>query len=144
MGSRRKSREVALQLLYMREFSDFDVDAALDHFWRDGELDDKVIAFARHLVVGTLQYRDDIDDFIARSSEHWRLDRMAFIDRNVMRIAVFEFLYMPSTPKKVVINEAIEVAKRYSTGESTQFVNGILDNIRKILDAETDEAPAAN
>lgn len=136
MGSRRKSREVALQLLYMREFTGGDVDEMLIHFWRDGELDDRIISFARDLILGTLDRKDDIDRMIAESSEHWRLDRMALIDRNVMRLAVYEFIYTPSTPKKVVINEAIEIAKRFSSEESTQFVNGILDNIRmKIEDS---------
>jgi N utilization substance protein B len=137
MGSRRKSREVALQLLYMWEFASGDIDRALSHFWREGELDDKVVSFARNLALGTINNLEDIDKYITDSSEHWRLDRMALIDRNVMRMAVYEFLYTPSTPRKVVINEAIEVAKRFSTEESTQFVNGILDNIRKRI--ETDD-----
>lgn len=136
MGSRRKSREVALQLLYMCEFNAGDVDKMLMHFWRDGELDDRIISFARDLIVGTLDCKNDIDRLIAESSEHWRLDRMALIDRNVMRLAVYEFIYTPSTPKKVVINEAIEIAKRFSSEESTQFVNGILDNIRMKIEAK--------
>ena len=140
MGSRRKSREVALQLLYMCEFSDQNLEDALVHFWREGELDDRIIDFTRHLTEGTLKHKEDIDTFISKSSEHWRLDRMALIDRNVMRMAVYEFLYTPETPRKVVINEAIEVAKRFSTEESTQFVNGILDNIRKKLNEEDEKA----
>ena len=121
----------------MREFEDCEVEFALGHFWRDGELPDRVSSFARQLVLGTLEHIKDIDDLISKSSEHWRLDRMAIIDRNVMRMAVYEFLYTPDTPKKVVINEAIEIAKRYSTEESTQFVNGILDNIRKQIESES-------
>lgn len=136
MGSRRKSREVALQLLYMYEFSDQNMDDVLSHFWREGELDERILGFTRHLTEGTLKHKEDIDAFITESSEHWRLDRMALIDRNVMRMAVYEFLYTPETPRKVVINEAIEVAKRFSTEESTQFVNGILDNIRKMLNSK--------
>lgn len=136
MGSRRKSREVALQLLYMNEVSGGDVAEALKRFWRAGELDERGTEFTLFLVYGAIEHKKDIDRLIEKSSEHWRLDRMAIVDRNVMRIAVFEFLFTPETPKKVVINEAIEVAKRFSTEESTQFVNGVLDNIRKSLEQE--------
>ena len=134
MGSRRKAREVVLQLLYQHEFNVGQVEEALAHFWRPGELDAKVQTFIRELVIGTIEHRDEIDNFISDSSDHWRLNRMALVDRNIMRMAVYEFLYIPETPKKVVINEAIEIAKRFSSSESTQFINGVLDNIRKIID----------
>ena len=104
---------------------------AMDHFWRPGELDPKAREFARELVEGTIEKRAELDDFIAGSSDNWRLNRMALVDRNIMRMAVYEFLFIPETPKKVVINEAIEIAKRFSSGESTQFINGVLDSIRK-------------
>jgi N utilization substance protein B len=134
MGSRRKAREVALQLLYLHEFNPGQVEEAITHFWRPGELEQKVIAFTLQLVHGTIERRDELDSFISNSSDHWRLDRMALVDRNIMRMAVYEFLYIPETPKKVVINEAIEIAKRFSSSESTQFINGVLDNIRKIVE----------
>jgi N utilization substance protein B len=134
MGSRRKAREVALQLLYLHEFNPEQVEEALNHFWRPGELDAKVVAFTRQLVWGTVERKEELDRFIGESSDHWRLDRMALVDRNIMRMAVYEFLFIPDTPKKVVINEAIEIAKRFSSGESTQFINGVLDNIRKIIE----------
>lgn len=139
MGSRRKAREIALQLLYMWEFGNTDVEGALKHFWRQGEVGEKVKDFARRIVRGCVEHFETIDALLVESSEHWRLERMAAIDRNIMRLAVFEFLFTPETPKKVVINEAIEIAKRFSTDESTQFINGILDNIRKrVEDGTTD------
>lgn len=135
-GSRRKSREVALQVLYLLEFQQMSVDEALAHFWREGELDPKLVEFSKDLIAGTRENAEHIDNFIGESSEHWRLDRMALIDRNIMRMAVFEFLFTPKTPRKVVINEALEIAKRFSGQESTQFINGILDNIRLKLDGQ--------
>lgn len=141
MGSRRKSREVAIQILYLLEYQDVKVDEALSHFWREDELDSKTVEFARDLIFGTRKQREYLDRYINESSDHWRLDRMALIDRNIMRMAVYEFLFTPDTPPKVVINEAIELAKRFSSEESTQFVNGILDNIRKNLDHEKKDRP---
>jgi N utilization substance protein B len=136
MGSRRKAREVALQLLYQNEFNPGGIEESLGHFWREGELDDKAQEFARGLVQGALAKKELLDRLISESSENWRLNRMAIIDRNIMRLAVYEFLFTPDTPKKVVINEAIEIAKRFGTEDSTQFINGILDNIRKQLEAK--------
>ncbi len=135
MGSRRKSREVALQVLYLWEISSGDVERAVKHFWREGELDEKVSQFALELIHGTIANSEKLDKLLESSSENWRLDRMAIIDRNVMRMAVYEFLFMSDTPAKVVINEAIEIVKRFSTSESTQFVNGLLDNIRKKIES---------
>lgn len=136
MGSRRKAREVALQLLYQNEYNPGWIEEALGHFWREGELEVKAIAFASELVLGTLDNLETIDRRLAGSSDNWRLSRMAIIDRNIMRLAVYEFLFTPETPKKVVINEAIEIAKRFGTEDSTQFVNGVLDNIRREIEAE--------
>ena len=136
MGSRRKAREVALQLLYLHEFDDGQVEKALAHFWRPRELDENAVEFARRLVMGVIENLEAVDSNIAESSEHWRLSRMALVDRNIMRLAVYEFLFTPETPKKVVINEALEIAKRFSSEESTQFINGILDNIRKRVEAK--------
>ena len=136
MGSRRKAREVALQLLYLHEFDDGQAERALAHFWRPGELDERALGFARRLVAGVIENLEALDRNIAESSEHWRLSRMALVDRNIMRLAVYEFIFTPETPKKVAINEALEIAKRFSGEESTQFINGILDNIRKRVEAK--------
>ena len=94
-----------------------------------------VLDFARQLVKGTVEHVEEIDRLIQRHAEHWRLDRMATVDRNLLRMAVQEFLYDEETPKTVVINEAIEIARRFSTQESPQFINGILDSIKKELES---------
>ena len=93
-----------------------------------------VLDFALQLVTGTVEHVEEIDRLIQRHAEHWRLDRMATVDRNLLRLATQEFLYDKETPKTVVINEAIEIARRFSSQESPQFINGILDSIKKELE----------
>ena len=94
-----------------------------------------IVDFARQLVMGTVDHVEQIDELIRRHAEHWRLDRMATVDRNLLRLATHEFLYGKETPKTVVINEAIEIARRFSAQESPQFINGVLDSIKKELEA---------
>lgn len=96
----------------------------------------EVEEFARRLAFGTLAHREEIDELISSHADNWRLPRMAVVDRNILRMGVYEFLYEPETPKKVVINEAIEIAKRYGSTESAQFVNGVLDAVRRSLERE--------
>jgi N utilization substance protein B len=93
-----------------------------------------IVTFARQLVSGTVAHVEQIDELIRRHAEHWRLDRMAIVDRNILRVSVEEFLFDKETPKTVVINEAIEIARRFSAQESPQFINGILDSIKKELE----------
>ena len=93
-----------------------------------------VVEFATLLVNRTVEHLEEIDTFIQRHAEHWRLDRMAIVDRNLLRLATQEFIYDKETPKTVVINEAIEIARRFSSQESPQFINGILDSIKKELE----------
>jgi transcription antitermination protein NusB len=93
-----------------------------------------IVNFARQLVSGTVAHVEQIDELIRRHAENWRLDRMAIVDRNILRVSVQEFLYDRETPKTVVINEAIEIARRFSAQESPQFINGILDSIKKELE----------
>lgn len=119
-------------------------------FWNelgDPALDDKTREFSDRLVLGTLQNLEFIDEKIKTRAEHWRIERMALVDRNVLRLAVYEFLY-EDTPHTVVINEALEVARRFSTFEATQFINGILDAIKldleKVEKAEPDEKSHAS
>ena len=111
-------------------------------FWSelsDDEIDEQAREFATALAVGTLAHVDEVDARIRSRAEHWRIDRMATVDRNVLRLAVYEFLYEP-TPRTVTINEALEVARRFSTFEATQFINGILDAIKRDLDQERPES----
>jgi N utilization substance protein B len=108
---------------------------AATFFQNQSEESQSVADFARQLVMGTVEHVEQIDELIRRHAEHWRLDRMATVDRNILRLAVQEFLYDQETPKTVVINEAIEIARRFSAQESPQFINGVLDSIKKELES---------
>lgn len=139
MGSRRKARESAMQLLYQYDFTRQPIDELFDTYWqnlREG-VDEDVRRYATRLVTGALNHLSEIDRWIAEHAIHWRLPRMASVDRNILRIAVYEMLYEPETPKVVVIDEAIEIARRYSTYEATQFINALLDTIRRKLEGES-------
>jgi len=100
-------------------------------YWQIHIKEETVRTYAEFLYFGTLEHKADIDTIIQKFSEHWRLERMAVVDRNILRLAVFEFLHETETPTTVVINEALEIARKFSTEESTQFINGILDAINK-------------
>jgi N utilization substance protein B len=135
-GSRRKARAYALQVLYARDVErSTDVDAALTGWSESFELDvdDAARGFAAELVSSTVGDQPAIDEVIAASSRNWRLERMSRVDRNILRIAVCELRNFQTTPVKVVINEAVELAKRFGTAESPAFVNGILDRIAGAL-----------
>ena len=95
--------------------------------------DDEVKEFARGLFEGTVANADSIDDLLRRQAEHWKLERMAAVDRNILRLALYELMHCPETPAAVVINEALELARRFSTSDSVGFVNGVLDAVRKAL-----------
>jgi N utilization substance protein B len=134
MGPRRKAREYALQMLFQWDITHDSIDQIASTFFEDQEEEQAVGNFARQLVIRTVEHIEKIDALIQRHAEHWRLDRMATVDRNLLRLATQEFLFDKETPKTVVINEAIEIARRYSTQESPQFINGILDSIKKELE----------
>ena len=134
MGSRRSAREFALQMLYQSDASDMSMEEVAAHFWDDRETTEDVRAFAERLARGAAAHREEIDPILIQSLEHWRLERLAIVDRNVLRLAVYEFLHEPDTPPIVVIDEAIEVARKFGGEDSWQFVNGILDAVRKKLD----------
>src|SRR5262245_12911316 len=135
MGPRRKAREYALQMLFQWDITHDTIEQVVAMFFQtQPEEDEAVGTFARQLVLGTVEHVERIDELIRRHAEHWRLDRMATVDRNILRLAVEEFLHDKETPKTVVINEAIEIARRFSTQESPQFINGILDSIKKELE----------
>ena len=134
MTKRRKAREVALQFLYQLDLQgEVDPSPHSAEFWARHPLDDDLREFAQELVGGTKSAQTKIDDIIVRYTEHWDLDRMAVVDRNILRLAVYELSFRAETPPKVVINEAIEVAKRFGTAESPAFVNGLLDRISQEL-----------
>ena len=132
MGNRRTSREYALQLLYARELTDWQMEEISPLFWKDRSVSTQTHSYTDKIVSGVLEHASAIDALIEQNSSNWKIMRMSFVDRNILRMAVYEFMYEDSPPV-VVINEAIEVAKRYGDGESGQFVNGVLDAIRKSL-----------
>jgi N utilization substance protein B len=134
MGPRRKAREYALQMLFQWDITRDSIDQIAASFFEGQDEAPAVMDFARLLVTRTVEHVERIDDLIRRHAEHWRLDRMATVDRNLLRLATQEFLFDRETPRTVVINEAIEIARRFSTQESPQFINGILDSIKKELE----------
>jgi N utilization substance protein B len=136
MGPRRKAREYALQMLFQWDITHDSIDQVATSFFQNQPEESQVVLdFANKLVTSTVEHVEQIDEFIRRHAEHWRLDRMATVDRNILRLAVQEFLFDKETPKTVVINEAIEIARRFSAQESPQFINGVLDSIKKELEA---------
>ena len=138
MGLRRTARECALQMLYEYDVGKQPVEDILETFWEMNEHPKQVREFANQLFQGSIASIKEIDKTIQQHTQNWRLKRMAAVDRNILRLAVFEFLSAPETPETVVINEALEIAKKYSTHESAQFVNGILDSIKSdLLQKET-------
>lgn len=131
MGARRKARELALQMLFEHDVAGTTPN---DMFQRSEDLKNApegVRDFTKRLVSGTLEHREALDDMISRQADHWRLMRMPIVDRNILRMALFELLHEPETPRPVVIDEALEIAKRFSTPRSSQFINGILDGVLK-------------
>jgi len=139
MGIRRVARECAVQMLYQRDIGKHDCRYILNSFWEMNEHSPQVREFATHLFEGSVARLKEIDELIQSHAENWRLSRMAAVDRNILRLAVYELLSEDKTPSTVVINEALEVARKFSTHESAQFVNGILDSIRKHLSSKKAE-----
>ncbi len=133
-GTRRKSRELALQMLFQMDMGQQTLDHVRHTFWNERkDLDEKVRGFADELFTIAAERGTEIDAIIERNAEHWRMERMAVVDRNVLRVGVAEFIGFPDTPRPVVINEALEVGRRFSTPESVQFINGVLDSVAREL-----------
>lgn len=148
-GKRRQAREMALQMLYQRELGDAEPTQLLREFdihafraetadagasQRASEL---ALHYARTLVEGSLAHQESIDRLVADQADNWRLERMPVVDRNILRLAVYEMRFQPDVPAVVVIDEAIELAKKFGSQESGRFVNGILDALRTTLDADS-------
>jgi N utilization substance protein B len=134
MGARRKSRELALQMLFQSDMGRQSAEQVRRTFWAEHRTDeDEVRGFANDLFNLAVDRGEEIDRIIERHAEHWRMDRMAAVDRNVLRAAVAELLGFPNTPRPVIINEALEIARKFSSPESVQFINGVLDSVAKEL-----------
>lgn len=127
MGVRRRGRELALQMLYQHELAGTSLAEMASRFEDLALAPPQAREFALTLVRGVLEHLEEIDRHVSQQAEHWRLERMATVDRNILRLALYELLYSPDTPPAVVIDEAVELAKRYGSEHSGPFVNGVLD-----------------
>jgi N utilization substance protein B len=133
---RHRAREAAVQMLYQWEVGRASLDEVLTTFWMHDDaqvisLSDDHRAFAQKLAAGVVDTVGNVDPVIAESAEHWRIERMNVMDRLILRLAVYEFLHEPDTPGRVIINEALELARTFSNDDSVRFINGILDAIRR-------------
>jgi len=129
MGKRRSSRELALKFLYQFELNEGDLDEQIKLFLKRNSSQEDVEIFMKELVVSLIDKMEEVDGIIQKFSDHWVLDRMAVIDRNILRMGTCELLFSFSTPPKVVINEAVDIAKKYGNEDSPEFINGILDKV---------------
>jgi N utilization substance protein B len=140
MGSRRKSRELLLQMLFQADMGKQSPEEVRRTFWAErNDMDDEVRDFAEKLFRVAQDRADEINRIIEQHALNWRMERMAAVDRNLLRAAVAEFFAMPQTPRPVIINEAIEIARRYSSPESIVFINGVLDSVARGLDKDKDK-----
>jgi len=131
MGIRRNARENALQVLFQIEFNSGDLDEVLEEFRQSRRVKEKEREYGEHLVRGVIDHREEIDKIIQSHSKNWRISRMDLIDRNLLRLAAFEMIYQPDLAPAIIINEAVEIAKKYGGKESATFINGILDELRR-------------
>jgi N utilization substance protein B len=137
---RRKAREYALQILYALDLNPAPVGDFLKVFWEMNEAKQEVEEYATVIVKGTLAIREKIDGLISAHSSHWTIDRMPATDRNILRIGTYELLEEQTVPPKAVINEAIEIAKKFGTTDSATFINGVLDSIHQELQKASQHA----
>jgi transcription antitermination protein NusB len=130
--NRRKAREYALQILFQRDFIQGNPEIESKHdFWADKKEKQEIKEFAENIVSGTIKNLSDIDGAIQKAADHWDMKRMAAVDRNILRFATYEILCRKDIPSAVTINEALEIAKKYSSSESAPFINGLLDKIAR-------------
>jgi len=129
MGSRRRAREAAVQMLYQIDVSGEELDRAIEVYWKYLGQEGESPEHASELVRGCIIHAEAIDARIRGASKHWRLERMARVDRNILRLAIYELLERDDVPRRVTLNEAVELAKRYGDESSPAFVNGLLDRI---------------
>ncbi|MFH1977204.1 MAG: transcription antitermination factor NusB [Pseudomonadota bacterium] len=134
MGSRRRSRELAMQALFYMDNCKDDSEEVLKRFCINFNPTEDILPFFYRLVRGVVFEGNEIDSIIEKFSSNWKISRMSCVDRNIMRIAVYELLWCDDIPSKVSINEAIDIGKKYGTGESGPFINGILDSIRDAME----------
>ena len=144
MGRRRLAREIVLQCLYLADVSRVDGETAFKIATLGPELpDEKTLAFARSILDGTLSQLEAIDERIRAHAQNWEIGRMAAVDRSILRMASFELINSPETPISVIIDEALEIAKKYSSEDSSRFINGILDKIKQYRRGNGGASPSA-
>ena len=131
MSSRRQSRIAAMQMLYQVQLTQTPMKVVMERFWQNQELSTEFCSFATQLVEGTTAHLETIDTLLQETSKNWKLHRMPVVDLSILRCATYEILYLSDVDPAVAINEAVEIAKSYSTPNSPKFINGVLDNIRK-------------
>ncbi len=138
MGTRRKSREMALQMLFQADLAHQELAEVRRTYWaeRAATVDEATRGFTDDIFRTACERRSEIDALVERHAEHWRMDRMSAVDRNILRAGVAELLGFPATPAAVIINEALEVARKFSTPEALQFINGVLDGVAHELRQE--------
>jgi len=129
MGKRRRARELAIKVLFHMEFTSEEPEEVFYLICESFGSSESIRPFSRQLVLGVCENREELDSLIRQSSQHWRLERMSRVDRSILRLGVFEILFMKDIPPKVSIDEAVDLGKKYGTEESGAFINGILDNI---------------
>ena len=136
---RRKARELALRILYQGETNRDDPESALNTYCEIFPYQQDIIDYARRLLSGIKQHQDMIDTKMTASCEHWRLDRITYVDRNILRVGIYEMLFVPDVPPKVSIDEAIELGKKYGNEDSRAFINGVLDKVMREYYGERDK-----
>lgn len=128
---RRKARELALKMLYQVELNGDDAKVALENYCNIFPYHNDIVDYARYLLSGITKEQRKLDGYIEKASEHWKLNRITYVDRGILRTAIFEMLFSSDVPPKVAIDEALELAKKFGTEESKDFVNGVLDRVLK-------------
>jgi len=143
MGNRRFSRELVIQFLYLTEMNEGDIASQLEAFWESNpNKDEGIQSFTEDILNNIFEHKKEIDAQLEKYSDNWTLSRMTVIDRNLLRMAASELMYSKTVPPKVVIDEAVEIAKRFGTADSPNFINGILDRILKELKPDIPLKPA--
>lgn len=140
MGKRRLSRELAVQFLYLTEMNEGDVPDQLKTFWEGHSSPEEVQTFTEVILNDIFGHKEEIDARLEKYSDNWTLSRMTVIDRNLLRIAASEIMYSKTVPPKVAIDEAVEIAKRFGSEDSPNFINGVLDRILKEFNSDTPQA----
>lgn len=140
MGKRRQARELALQFLYSFDLNRRDLHRALDDFWAGQRVPDEIKDFSLQLIIGTCGEIGYLDKIIQEHARNWRLGRIALVDKNILRLALYELYFRDDIPPLVSINEAIDIAKKFSTAQSGRFVNGILDKVREEINEKMQSA----